>query len=60
VTGWRKLCNEELHNLYFVSNSIRTIEWRRIRRVEKHLAGIGGLTDVCKTVFTNPESKRAP
>jgi hypothetical protein len=60
VTGWRKLYNEELHNLYFVSNSIRTIEWRRMRRVEKHLAGIGGLTDVYKTVFANPESKRAP
>jgi hypothetical protein len=26
LTGWRKLYNEELHNLYFVSNSIRTIE----------------------------------
>jgi len=31
-----------------------------MRRLGKHLAGIGGLTDVYRTVFTNPESKRAP
>jgi hypothetical protein len=29
-----------------------------MRRVEKQLAGTGGLTDVYKTLFTNPESKR--
>jgi hypothetical protein len=29
-----------------------------MRRVEKHLAGIGGLTNVYKTVLTNPESKK--
>jgi hypothetical protein len=32
----------------------------RMGRAEKHLAGIGGLTDVYKTVFTNLVSKRAP
>ena len=26
--------------------------------MEKHLAGIGGLTNVYRTVFTNPESKK--
>jgi hypothetical protein len=60
VTGWRKRYNEDLHNLYFVSDSIRTIDWRRMRGVEKHLAGIGGLTNVYRTVFTDPECKRAP
>lgn len=46
--------------MYFVSDSIRTIDWRRMRGVEKHLAGIGGLTNVYRTVFTDPECKRAP
>jgi hypothetical protein len=45
VTGWRKLYNEELHNLYCVSNIISTMKWRRKRR-EKHLAVTGALGNV--------------
>jgi hypothetical protein len=34
VTGdWRKLHNEELHNLYFPTNIIRVIKSRRLRWV---------------------------
>jgi len=31
-----------------------------MRRVEKQLAGTGGLTDIYQLCFRNPESKRAP
>jgi hypothetical protein len=32
VTGcWRKLCNEDLHNLYTLPNIIRMIKSRRVR-----------------------------
>jgi hypothetical protein len=31
MRDWRKLCNEELHNLYFSPNIIRMIESRRMR-----------------------------
>jgi hypothetical protein len=32
VTGeWRKLHNEELHDLYFSPNIVRVITWRRMR-----------------------------
>jgi hypothetical protein len=29
--GWRRLHNEELHNLYTSPNIIRVIKWRRMR-----------------------------
>jgi hypothetical protein len=29
--GWRKLHNEELHNLYSSPSIIRIIKWRRMR-----------------------------
>jgi hypothetical protein len=32
--GWRRLHNEELHNLYTSSNIIRMIKSRRMRWVE--------------------------
>jgi hypothetical protein len=38
--GWRKLHNEELHNLYSSLNVIRTIKIRR-RRWAEHVARIG-------------------
>jgi hypothetical protein len=41
VTGeWRKLHNEELHNLYSSPNIIRTIKSRRKRWAE-HVARMG-------------------
>jgi hypothetical protein len=39
--GWRKLRNEEPHNLYSSPNIIRMIKSRRMRWAE-HVAGIGG------------------
>jgi hypothetical protein len=38
--GWRRMQNQELHNLYTLPNSIRVIESRRIRRVG-HVAHMG-------------------
>jgi hypothetical protein len=37
---WRKLHNEELHNLYFLSSIIRMIKSRRMRWSE-HVARMG-------------------
>jgi hypothetical protein len=39
--GWRKLYNEELHDLYAPPNIIRMIKSRRMR-LAGHLARIGG------------------
>jgi hypothetical protein len=42
VTGvWRKLHNEELHNLYSSPSIVRVIKSRRMRWAE-HVAGMGG------------------
>jgi hypothetical protein len=42
VTGnWRKLHNEELHNLYFSRNIIRMIKSRRMRGA-RHVGRMGG------------------
>jgi hypothetical protein len=38
--GWRKLFNEELHNLYSLTNIIRMIKSWRMRRVG-HVARMG-------------------
>jgi hypothetical protein len=38
--GWRKLHNEELHNLYSSPSIIRTIKLR-IMRLAKHVARVG-------------------
>jgi hypothetical protein len=52
VGGWKKLHNEELHNLYSSSNKIRKIESRRMRLMghvarmgmkEKHINSTGKL-----------------
>jgi hypothetical protein len=47
VTGtWRKLHNEELHNLYSSMNIFRVAKSRRMRWVE-HVAHVGEVTSVC-------------
>jgi hypothetical protein len=38
--GWRRLHNEELHNLYITPNIARVIKLRRMRWVE-HVARMG-------------------
>jgi hypothetical protein len=40
VGGWRKLCSEELHNVYTLPHIIRTIKSRRVRLVG-HVAHMG-------------------
>jgi hypothetical protein len=40
IGGWRKLNNEELHNLYCSPSIIRIIKSRRMRLVE-HVACVG-------------------
>jgi hypothetical protein len=41
--GWRRLRNEELHNLYVLPNVIRAIKSRRMRWV-RHAARMGDMT----------------
>jgi hypothetical protein len=36
VGSWRRLRNEELHNLYASSNIVRLIKYRRMRRGMQH------------------------
>jgi len=43
--GWRRLHNEELHNLYASSNIIRMIKSRRMRWVG-HIARMGDMKNV--------------
>jgi hypothetical protein len=55
--GWRKLHNEELHNLYSSSNIIRIIKSRRIRWV-RHVARMGEKRNMCRLLVGKPEGKR--
>ena len=58
VTGeWRKLHIEELCELYYSSNIIRTIKSRRMRWVE-HVARMGETKGVYKVVVGKTEGKR--
>jgi hypothetical protein len=42
--GWRKLRNEELHNLYSSPNIIRMIKSKRMR-LEGHVARMGEMSN---------------
>jgi hypothetical protein len=58
VTGeWRKLHNEELHNLYSSPDIIRQVKLRRMRWAG-HVARIGEEREVYKVLAGKPEGKR--
>jgi hypothetical protein len=54
---WRKLRNEELHNLHSSPNIIRMIKARRMRWAG-HVALIGGKRDACRILVGKPEGRR--
>jgi hypothetical protein len=55
--GWRKLHNEELHNLYSSPSIIRIIRLRRTRWVG-HVARMGEKRNAYKLLVGKPERKR--
>jgi hypothetical protein len=58
VTGdWRKLHNEELHNLNSSTNIIRMIKSRRMRWAG-HVAGMGQTRNAYRILEGKPEGKR--
>jgi hypothetical protein len=58
VTGeWRKLHNEELHNLYSSPDIIRQVKSRRMRWVG-HVACMGEERKVYKVLVGKPKGKR--
>jgi hypothetical protein len=58
VTGdWRKLLNEELHNLYSSTNITRMIKSRR-RRWAGHVARMGEKGNAYRILVGKPEGKR--
>jgi hypothetical protein len=54
--GWRKLHNEELHNLYSSPSIIRMIRSRRMRWV-RHVARMGENRTVYRISVGKPEGK---
>jgi hypothetical protein len=55
--GWRKLHNEELHNLYASPSTIRVIKSRRMRWVG-HVARIGEKRNAYRILVGKPVGKR--
>jgi hypothetical protein len=55
--SWRKLHNDELHNLYSLPNIVRVIKSRRVRWAG-HMARIGEGRGVYRFLVGRPESKR--
>jgi hypothetical protein len=54
---WRKLHNEELHNLYSSPNIIRMIKSRRMRWAG-HVARMVTERNACRILVGKPEGKR--
>jgi hypothetical protein len=57
IGGWRKLHNEELHNLYCSPSIIRIIESRRMRWAG-HVASMGAKRNAYRILVGKPEGKR--
>jgi hypothetical protein len=57
IRVWRKLHNEELHNLYFSPSIIRIIESRRITWAG-HIARMGAQRNAYRILVGKPEGKR--
>jgi hypothetical protein len=55
--GWRKLHNEELHNLYSSPSIIRNMKSRRMRWAG-HVARMGEKRNVYRLLAGKPERKR--
>jgi hypothetical protein len=55
--GWRKLHNEELHNLYSSPNIIRMIKSRRMRWAG-HVAWIGAKRNAYRILVGKPGGRR--
>jgi hypothetical protein len=55
--GWRKLHNEELHNLYSSPRVIRIIKLRRMRWAG-HVARMGDKGNAYKLLVGKPKGKR--
>jgi hypothetical protein len=55
--GWRKLHNEELHNLYSSPSIIRIIKSRRMKWAG-HVARMGEKMNVYRLLVRKPEGKR--
>jgi hypothetical protein len=56
--GWRKLHNEELHNLYSLPSTIRMIKLRRMRRAG-HVACMREKCNSYRIFVGEPEGKKA-
>jgi hypothetical protein len=54
---WRRLHNEELHNLYSSPNIIRVIKLRRMKWAG-HAACMGEVRNACSCLIGKPERKR--
>jgi hypothetical protein len=57
IGGWRKLHNEELHNLYSSPTMIRMIESRKMRW-EGHVALVKKKRNAYSILVGNPEGRR--
>jgi hypothetical protein len=58
VGGWKRLHNEELHNLYASPSIIQVIKSRRRRRWAWHVASMGGMRNSYNILVRKPEGKR--